>query len=185
MDEKVLVGIALLAAGAVPSQAMAASVLGGNAVVASDGNVIAKFISQAAGYDNELYLDSPSNSLGRIFHNHLNSPGDTVDLGFFTAGTELIFRLYVVNTGQNFYTGPGSRNPDGIPHAIVDDSFAPGETSVGFEDLYGGGDRDYDDTVFSFTNVKARVVPLPAAAWMGMTLLGGLGVIGKARSRKS
>ncbi len=51
--------------------------------------------------------------------------------------------------------GPGERNPDGIPHAAVE-FIAEGEAIVGFEDLYGGGDRDYDDVVFIF---RGSIVP--------------------------
>ena len=51
-----------------------------------------------------------------------------------------------------FYSGDGSRNPDGIAHAVVDSR--QNQAQVGFEDLFGGGDRDYNDLVFSFSNVS-------------------------------
>jgi hypothetical protein len=34
--------------------------------------------------------------------------------------SELIFMICVQETRQSFYTGPGGRNLDGIPHAVVD-----------------------------------------------------------------
>lgn len=133
-----------------------AGVLGAKIFVQNTGNVQATFLGQTAGYDNELFLDSPTAS-GRIFHNHINSPGDTFDLGSFTAGDELLFRLFVVNTAQTFYSGPADRNPDQMAHAMVTDE--PTHTIVGFEDLFGGGDMDYDDTLFSFTNVRKDPPP--------------------------
>lgn len=139
------------------SQQSQAAVLGAQIFVQNSGNVIATFEGQTAGYDNELFLNTPGNAFGRIFHNHLNSPGDTFDLGYFAAGTELSFRLHVVNTGYDFYTGDGSSNPDLIPHAMVD--VQPTKTVVGFEDLFDGGDRDFDDTLFSFTNTGIHRVP--------------------------
>lgn len=143
---------ALATVAALSSQVSAnAGVLGAKIYVQNTGTVEATFIGQTAGYDNELFLDSPTAS-GRIFHNHLNSPGDTKSLGSFNAGDELIFRLYVVNTGNTFFSGPADRNPDQMAHAMVTDEAT--HTVVGFEDLFGGGDMDYDDTLFSFTNVR-------------------------------
>ena len=157
--------------------AQAVPVLGANIYVQHDGDVVATFLGQTAGYDNELFLDSPYSS-SRIFHNHLNSPGDSVNLGHFNAGTELIFRLSVLNTGNQFFNGAGSRNPDGIEHAIVD--AGPSVTTVGFEDLFGGGDRDFDDTVFSFSNAgtvshgvpdAGATLPLLTSGIAGLALL--------------
>jgi hypothetical protein len=56
-----------------------AGVLGAKIFVQNTGNVEATFLGQTAGYDNELFLDLPTPS-GRIFHNHINSPGDTFNL---------------------------------------------------------------------------------------------------------
>ena len=64
-------------------------------------------------------------------------------------GDELIFGIRIADTGESFLIGPGTRNPDGLPHArvVLQES---GGYLVGFEDLLGGGDRDYDDNVFLF-----------------------------------
>ena len=56
--------------------------------------------------------------------------------------------------------GPASRNPDGIAHADVTETGAR-TFLVGFEDVFGGGDRDYDDNVFQFTgNLAPNRPPL-------------------------
>jgi hypothetical protein len=101
-------------------------------------------------------LASPPNNLGVIFEGHVTPSGTMVDLGAFNAGTELIFALNNQNGGI-FFTGPANRNPDNVAHAIVDDQFGPGQTFVRFEDLFGGGDLDYNDLEFTLSNVTSAV----------------------------
>ena len=164
---------AVVLAGLTARSAQAAPILGAS-VFATGGHVIATFESNGAGYSNDLVLDTPLNGFGVIFNNYSTAPGTSIDLGDFAPGTELIFRLHVNNTGDNFFTGPAGRNADGIAHVIVDDSVPgfPGKTFIGFEDLWGGGDYDYNDLVFSFTNLKTDrdtpdgKVPEPASLAM-------------------
>lgn len=178
-------GIALAVLGLVLPAAQAVPILGGSVVVENDGEVVAKFLGHTAGYTNLLFLSAPGNILGTIFNNHTTPIGTTVSLGNFTAGTELIFAINVLNTGDTFYSGPASRNADGLAHAVVDDAFSLTETYVGFEDLYGGGDKDYDDLQFSFTNVKGTSQP-PGVPDSGSTaLLGAMGLVALVAVRKS
>ncbi|GJL66148.1 MAG: hypothetical protein NPIRA05_11190 [Nitrospirales bacterium] len=134
-----------------PTPSLATSVLGGSLAVQNDGNVTATFQGSNAGYVSSLYLGDT-----KLFTSNQTS-GSTFDLGNFTAGTQLQFRLEVHNTGQTFYTGNGANNADGLAHAIVNDSFGQGETLVSFEDLLGGGDKDYNDLIFSFSNTNTEV----------------------------
>jgi hypothetical protein len=183
LRELTAAGIAMVS-GLMAGSAQAAPLLGAS-VFATGGHVFATFESNGAGYSNDLYLEVPANGLGIIFNNYATAPGTTVDLGDFAAGTELIFRVHVNDTGDNFYTGPAFRNADGVAHVMVDDNVAgfPGRTFVGFEDLWGGGDQDYNDLVFSFTNLKTtRDVPEPAS----LTLLGaGLAFLASRMRRRN
>jgi hypothetical protein len=114
-------------------------------VVNNDATAVATFCGGTAGYTSDAYLTSPS--FVYIATGNVTAAGSTVDLGMFTAGDELVFAIYVRNTGYWYYTGEGSRNPDGIVHAAVTD-LGNGAFAVGFEDLFGGGDLDYDDIMF-------------------------------------
>ncbi len=144
-------------------------------VIATGGEIKATYQGNSASYSNDLYLDSTF-----IFNNHATPVGTEVSLGTFSAGTELIFRLHVNNTGDDFFTGPASRNLDGHAHARVESSWLPNTTLVSFEDLYGGP-FDYNDLSFSFTNTIGAV-PEPETYAM---LLAGLGLLGfMARRRK-
>lgn len=176
---KALVGLVATAVVSAYTSAHAVSVLGAKVIVTADGNVTAKYLGHSAAYSDDLYLDAPANGLGVIFNNHTTPIGTTADLGFFSAGTELIFRIYVNDTGDSFFTGPGSRNSDGLEHAVVDDAYSLTETYVGFEDILGGGDHDYNDVMFSFTNVESHgapdassTLPLLGTGLMGLAALG-------------
>ena len=64
----------------------------------------------------------------------------------YPADTELMFGILVNNTGDHFYQGPGSRNADGVEHIAI--TYEGGcSWLIGFEDLWGGGDRDFNDVV--------------------------------------
>lgn len=96
-----------------------------------------------AGITSFLSLYSPT----RIGIGTNRQGGHRVSLGTFTPGMELIFGINAA--GNVFLTGPGSRNGDGLAHAQVHYR-SPGVADIGFEDLFGGGDRDYDDNLFRF-----------------------------------
>ncbi len=160
-------------------------ILGGRMLVATDGYVTAEFLGSDAGYFNTLYLDVPGDADVFLFDKSSSLTQGPIDLGWFAAGTELVFRLDVRNTGESFFTGDAGRNPDGLAHAlatsILNDA---GEyvTTVGFEDLLGGGDLDFNDFEFRLTNV---IDPLTVPAPTVLALL-GLGLFGfgiQTRSR--
>jgi hypothetical protein len=124
--------------------------------ISEDASVTSTFCDGSAGYTSDAYLVHPS--MQYLGTGHLTAYGATVDLGFFTEGTELVFAIYVRNTGHTYYTGPGSRNPDGMVHAAVTD-MGGGDYHVGFEDLFYGGDMDYDDINLVISSESLAVVP--------------------------
>ncbi|MEO5812325.1 MAG: PEP-CTERM sorting domain-containing protein [Rhodanobacter sp.] len=141
-------------------------------IVGSTSNVIATYVGNSAAYSNDLRLNG-----NFIFNNHTTAVGATADLGSFAPGTELIFELFVHDTGNSFFTGPASRNPDSNTHARVQANWQPGETLVSFEDLFNGP-FEFNDLSFSFTNTTASgptSVPEPNSL---LLMLGGLGLIG-------
>lgn len=170
----------------------------------TDSTVRTYFLSEGAGYRNTLGytpVDAQSGATGSqslIFpdassHNQYFAegldvssdntplaPGDFVDLGTYNAGTLIDFFLIAdgANGGNNTYTADSSSNPDGIQHIV---SYAiPGSPYliIGFEDLFGGGDMDYNDLVFAVDIGAANVEKLVSVAapepstWalMGITL---------------
>jgi hypothetical protein len=157
-------GLIGAASGQVPYPTPGVPVVNGEKlIVAVTGDVKATYLGSTAAFSDDLLLASPANGLGVIFNNHSTPVGTTVDLGTFTAGTELIFSEFVHNTGETYYTGPASRNNDNVVHAYVVDNYpASGSTFVGFEDLPNGGDFNYNDIDYTFTNTRASVPDVSA-----------------------
>ena len=130
-------------------------IVGGSFIVVSDGNVFAEYLGSQAGYYNTLYFE------GRKLFSKYSRPDTPLDLGSFSAGDELTFELFVRQTGTTFHSGGGDTNPDGLAHfraysAVDGDGYL---TTVGVEDQLGGGDLDFNDFMFSLTNV---IDPPPA-----------------------
>lgn len=157
-------------------------ILGGRMLVAEDGDVWARFLGSDAGYFSTLFLDGYD---AVLFDK--SSPVDSeILLGAFSAGTELVFRIDVTNSSQSFFTGDASRNPDGLAHALAITTFDVTAdnyvTIVGFEDLLGGGDLDFNDFKFQLTNV---IDPIPVPAPAALMLLGiGLAGLGYQRRKQ-
>lgn len=174
-------------------------------VLAHDATVRVYFLSEGAGYRNSLGISTTgggplgkdaalifpdgssangyggSNSQVRTSREPL-AAGDFVNLGSYKAGTALDFFLIAdgAGGGKTFFSTDLSLNRDGIVHAV---SLAPDGSAyliVGFEDLLGGGDRDYNDLLFAVEIGKANVqnlaalsAPEPSLA-MGAVLVFGL-----------
>ena len=155
----------------------------GAPVVATGGDVTASYLGTSASYTSQLFLQREGADDLFLFNNHAAANPD-VFLGTFAAGTELRFRLHVIDTNTDFFSGAASRNPGGQAHAAVQSNFgSPGTTLVSFGDL-ANGPFDYNDLSFSFTGTLAGGVPEPTT-WALMILgFGGVGASMRTRSRK-
>ena len=126
-------------------------VLGGQ-LYSTGGEITIEVLPASAGLTSTLFLMEPERV--RVATNR--DIGTKVTVGPYGNGEELVFGIEV--GGHEFRLGPGGRNPDGLEHGVVDFG-ADGCALVGFEDLFGGGDRDYDDNRFRFCGAIASEVP--------------------------
>jgi len=155
-------------------------------VAANTGNIVATFAGHTAGFTNLLGLEVNGIATGGLgLNNQLTSIGTTYDFGPVNAGDALTFFISVQNTGLKFYSDK-SRNVDGLNHVFATpyaggDLGLPAGTYVGFEDLRGGGDKDYDDLRFIFSNVSQVAVPEPTTWAM---LIAGFGMVGFGARRR-
>ena len=156
--------------------------------VTSTSAIVATYQGNSASYSNDLYLSldalgNPaddgilSNDLF-IFNNHTSLVGSTVSLGSYSIGTELIFRLHVNDTGDDFLSGPSTRNADGKAHARVQSDWALNEALVSFEDLAGTPEYPdgYNDLSFSFTNTRGTPRDVDQVPEPGTLALLGIGL---------
>jgi hypothetical protein len=95
-----------------------------------------------------------------------------------TVGTANPSLFFVSNDGETeiavqgpvFHTASPTLNPDGIEHAVSGLGSAPSQLIIGFEDISGGGDRDYEDLV-----IAVNIAPLQTPNTDGDTVDGGPG----------
>lgn len=151
----------------------------------STGDLSAYFYASTASYDETLGMlvngvDTGVNGL----ENHQTAYGTQLDFGNVHAGDVLTFYINVANTGATYYSNK-ALNGDGVNH-VYSTSFSgdggtiPAGTYVAFEDLPSGGDLNYRDEEFVFTNTTTTV-PEPAGVAL---MLAGLGLVGVAARRR-
>ena len=138
---------------------------------------------------------------GKVAPDRPLNVGDWANIGSMKAGTNLDFLLRANDINGGIYapdknSGPKgvwslnqALNPDGLQHAIA--YYYKDYLVLGFEDLWGGGDKDYNDTVFAIDIGKenaryvAGVTPVPEpSATMALLGIAGLGLF-KTRRRRS
>ena len=144
------------------------------------GPITAYFMGTTAAYVNELTMLVNGVGTGiQGLNNHTSAIGEALDLGSVNAGDSIVFEMINLSPGG---VGPWysvkSMNSDGVNHVYSTDFggdlLVPAGIFVAFEDLQGGGDLNYNDENFVFTNVSSsNNVPEPGSlALLGAALAG-------------
>ncbi len=118
---------------------------------------------------------SPSwNGVARTAHEPL-LPGDFVDLGRNAAGTTLDFFLIQQGAtgGSNVYSTNTASNPDHINHVVAFTQPGSPYLMIGFEDMWGGGDHDFNDVLMAVDIGAVNLHNLTAAPEPAMWLVLG------------
>jgi hypothetical protein len=155
-----------------------------NFVSAGTGVVTAYFAGFDAAFDSRIGLSingAAPLSFGLL--NKTSALGESLVLGNVVAGDTLEFILQIGGSAP-LYSTTASANTDGVDHAwstayAGGDFGIPAGIFVGFEDLPGGGDFDYNDHRFVFTFPGA--VPEPGT-WVMLVV--GFGLVGASTRRR-
>lgn len=91
---------------------------------------------------------------------------DTVNPQLFFVSDDGVTEIAL--SGDVFHSSATNLNPDGVQHAVSGIDGETGELVVGFEDLLGGGDNDFEDVLIS-----VDIAPAPTGS--DDTLIGGAG----------
>lgn len=149
------------------------SYIGGHIYVASTGEVSVTYIGSDAAFTNVSYFVKDGSD--QLLFTNVTAGQGTISLGSFTAGTELVFSMTSIGGGnvQSFLTGTEYAKAGEVDgYGFV----------VAFEDTING-DADYNDLVFSVSNVSSTLpaVPVPAALPLIASAFGGLLVLRRRR----
>lgn len=124
--------------------------------VAGTDEVVVDIKASDSGYENQIFWSSDNfvtrHALG--IDNHTA----TVSLGNFAPGTKIDFGI-VNGAGQFFRTGGAALNADRFAHTTATD--ISGGKRIGFEDLYGGGDKDFNDAIIEVRSRARTPAPAP------------------------
>ncbi|MEX1022748.1 MAG: Ig-like domain-containing protein, partial [Dehalococcoidia bacterium] len=125
-------------------------------VLAQESCVALVVQSASATYTSEFWLEGPDAPRFLGITNH-SAAGALAALGTYEAGTELVLSIHVLDTGHVFRTGAGTGNPDGLVHAVLTPGTDGALYRVAFEDLFNGGDLDFNDAVFDLVAIECGV----------------------------
>ncbi len=192
-----MIGAALAAVAAISTpvtraEAATVSFVDGTFRAEAAGEVFVHFFTGTAAFTSDLSGRVGDDPFTLIGTSNETPAGTGRSLGFANVGEEIAFRLFVRNTAHAFSSGPAGQNPDNIQHVAATDfaggsingsSPLPAGVLGGFEDLFGGGDRDFDDVRFL---IRIASVPVPGPmAGAGLPALMALGGFVWARRRKA
>jgi len=133
--------------------------LSGDVFVFPPGAYEVKLLAEFAGYNegNNMgwYIEETGDS-GVIFEGKEGGWGyiDPPVAKTFRLESEYGFYLYVEFTDKTYYSNT-TKNPDKFKHVRVFKSKTEDLWLIGWEDLYGGGDKDYQDMVVALKKLSS------------------------------
>lgn len=187
MKTQIVALVGAVALGLSAGFAQAAPVLGAP-VLWGGGDLVVTNLNSSSGYTNGIWFDLDGDALAEAGDTFLffDDAGGTKTIAksaldpLYNIGDELLF--FIKSPDGTFFTGLGSRNPDGRRHAKVED-LGNYSYNVFFEDLRAwkwvcwSCEPDFNDAIFRVDSP----VPLPGAVWLFGSALVGLVALNRRR----
>jgi hypothetical protein len=129
--------------------------------------------ASSSGYDNKIVYSTDGWKTSKTIGVDNQDVGQVKHLDL-PPGTEVSFGI-INGEGKLFKMGEGAGNSDGKVHAK--ETTGDGFSQIGFEDLSGGGDNDFDDAMFEVRQGKG------GDGQLGMSELKNAGVTGDLQAR--
>lgn len=152
------------------------------------GDVVAFFSGKSAVFSNTLGIRVGKIDYFSTLNSQISTVGESFNFGYYAAGTEIEI-LIAVNGSKAFYSDV-TLNTDATNHLYSVDylkgtlahNLIPSGTYVGFEDIAGGGDRDYNDFTAVFTGIASGI---PEISTWAMFIIGfaSLAFVNRRRNR--
>ncbi len=162
--------------------------LAGQDIYYNGGSLQIEILPSDSAYTSQVFLYTDA---GRFFLGDNKSTGVSINLSDPSAlglspGEEFVLGIHVLNTGSDFVMGGAYDNPDGVVHAKVNYRPSRQIAMIGFEDLSGGGDLDYNDVrVRVVGNIGIVQIPEPSSQILfGAGLLALVVVIRRSRKNR-
>jgi len=192
------VGLAVIVAGVFVAPANAAMVLSSTDTVLDAPILSGANLSDPTAITGTVRIDYVGNDLDNVIPNSRSPYDDTADLSTavyhsVSAGATATYSFDAAQSSFAFMWGsPDSYNTlnfflNGAPVGSFTGSsvIPPGTSGLGFVDVVFSG--QFDEVVFGSTGLDAFeftnvVVPLPAAAWLLLSGLMGLGFVGRRKA---
>ena len=145
-------------------------------------DVSVKYLGGDAGFSNYFGWVSgtpPTGTLNQLGQGHVTPVNSIFSIG---ARTKYENNILYIKTDENnvFYSDPANENPDGLEHVKVEQIDANGYiVRVGFEDLYNGGDKDFNDIYLQVSCTPiANPPPVPEFPTMALPVALIIGMLG-------
>jgi hypothetical protein len=163
--------------------------------LSDDATVRAYFVGENAGFRNSIgfstKVGAPTDPTAKLifpdFSGETNASGDKnllrndkrplvsgdfVDIGLFPFNQKLDFFLIAdgANGGRRFFSTDHSLNGDGLFHSVFFKNGNSNYLVIGFEDIWGGGDKDFNDTIFVLEFTPVPTTPSLGVPEPNMTL---------------
>ena len=146
--------------------------------------VTVTYLGTDAAYHNAFgwVEGNPPGTLHYLGTGHTTSPGTSWDIGLREANVNNILYITPAETRRTYYSDPAGSNPDRIEHVEVTKIDRYGYiVGVGFEDLLGGGDKDFNDVYLEISCTPVTSPPavpeFPSMALPAASLVGLIGAV--------